>query len=644
MNYFNIHRNYGALFSVLVLALVAVLSNGVFAQAEGTKVSALLVNKSASEKANIKGQEVARIVQKGIYNRSGVQIEIVDIQAIDGGVQVFARAWKNGKQIGFGADGTVDMERFRIFNPPVLVDDAGGDIVREWEQEGPDGTKVHKQRKLREDPQEALFQVIEHDLSVMRNVHTDERIIKGKRGNTTSTYFSSTDDGTFPNDAKNPYSVARNASSSGAIEQSNGNPIHNSYIAGSDYYVRRFVTYFDTNTIPDGDTVTSATYSLATLSGGDAPQTADSDSIAVVGFSGSNPPVVSDFDDFGSTSFGTKTIASWSSSNGVYNNISLNSTGMAAISKTGITPLGARTLNDLNNVTPTGRNQIPAYQADETGTSKDPSLVVEHSETPAAPTAPTNLETESQSNPTSLSTPTPRFSALYNDPNTTDTAVFYQIQVATTTDFTSSYWDSTKTAMASTSKGSRSPDITYAGTALASSTTYYWRIKFWDTGGLESDWSTATSSFSLSTAALEVLSIRKSANESVINSATLQPDNELSFAVTSGKTYFVEGVLFASSTSGTPDLKIAFTAPNGSVLDIGYVSATGGQNDGGVLEASGAGSIRIQLPADTPMPVMIKGTFVAGGNGAFALQWAQFAGNASAVVVNQGSAIKIEEI
>ncbi len=43
--------------------------------------------------------------------------------------------------------------------------------------------------------------------------------------------------------------------------------------------------------------------------------------------------------------------------------------------------------------------------------------------------------------------------------------------------------------------GSRSPEITYAGTALtgSSGTTYYWRIRFWDTDGNVSNWSdTAT--------------------------------------------------------------------------------------------------------------------------------------------------------
>ena len=37
--------------------------------------------------------------------------------------------------------------------------------------------------------------------------------------------------------------------------------------------------------------------------------------------------------------------------------------------------------------------------------------------------------------------------------------------------------------MADTTAGTRCPDIIYAGSALASSTTYYWRITFWDDSG-----------------------------------------------------------------------------------------------------------------------------------------------------------------
>ncbi|MCP4408275.1 MAG: hypothetical protein GY807_11045 [Gammaproteobacteria bacterium] len=119
--------------------------------------------------------------------------------------------------------------------------------------------------------------------------------------------------------------------------------------------------------------------------------------------------------------------------------------------------------------------------------------------TNASPTAPTLLETEGQTNPSAVSDNTPEFTAIYNDTNAGDQADNYQLQVATSTVFTSPVWDSGKTAMTAVTAGNRSGEVTYAGTALASSTTYYWRVKFWDDGDAEGLWSTTTSSFVLAT-------------------------------------------------------------------------------------------------------------------------------------------------
>jgi len=302
-----------------------------------------------------------------------LEIEIVDIEPIEGGVQIFARAWNDGVQIGFGNDGTVDIERFRIFNPPILVPDENRDIVIEQQADDSQGLP-YSRRVFREDPQEALLQSLENTIVSMKNVHDADVIVPNKRGNTTSTFYSSENDGTFLSDNKATYALARDATSAGAIDQGNGNVVHNSLISTT-YYVRRYITYFDTSSIPDTDTISSATFSVASLA---ASVSVNSDSIELVEFTGSNPPVVGDFDLFGSTSWGTKTLASFSSTAGVFNDITLNGTGIAAINKTGTTPVGIRTINDINNVTPTGNNYMRIYVANESGTSLDPKLVVEH--------------------------------------------------------------------------------------------------------------------------------------------------------------------------------------------------------------------------------------------------------------------------
>ena len=137
--------------------------------------------------------------------------------------------------------------------------------------------------------------------------------------------------------------------------------------------------------------------------------------------------------------------------------------------------------------------------------------------------------------------------------------------------------------------------------------------------------------------------VRKSTDESATTTA-LQDDDQLAVLVEAGKTYIVGGAVFASAGSATPDIRIGFAVPGGSEMSIGYISVVGQLAGSGLLESSGISSERIQLPSNTPVPVMIKGTIVAGATGPLQLQWAQFASNANSVTVKKGSYLKVEEI
>jgi uncharacterized delta-60 repeat protein len=106
-----------------------------------------------------------------------------------------------------------------------------------------------------------------------------------------------------------------------------------------------------------------------------------------------------------------------------------------------------------------------------------------------APTAPTSLLCEGQTNPTGVTDTTPEFSAIYNDQNSGDSANYYRVIVGTSPG-SSNMWDSGKTSMLSTNVGNRCQDISYSGASLSlNGATYYWQIKFWDVGGLEGAWS-----------------------------------------------------------------------------------------------------------------------------------------------------------
>lgn len=114
------------------------------------------------------------------------------------------------------------------------------------------------------------------------------------------------------------------------------------------------------------------------------------------------------------------------------------------------------------------------------------------------PDAPDELLIEGQVTPTEVRDLTPEFSAIFSDPDTEDVGVYYQIQVNTKSDFTGTLmWDSEKQDISAITNGSRSSDISYAGTPLShDGSTYYWRIRFWDSSEGVSAWS-LTASFTM---------------------------------------------------------------------------------------------------------------------------------------------------
>ena len=116
------------------------------------------------------------------------------------------------------------------------------------------------------------------------------------------------------------------------------------------------------------------------------------------------------------------------------------------------------------------------------------------------PIAPTALQVDGEINPVGIVDATPEFTAVYEDLNAFDMTTKYQIQVSTSSMFTGLVWDTGSTSLTPTiSVGATSGVIVYSGPALASSTLYYWRMKFWDNFGDEGLWSAGTNTFSVAT-------------------------------------------------------------------------------------------------------------------------------------------------
>ena len=342
----------------------------------------LLEGKTGSEKANIKGQEIAKIGsvprQNVKFSEADYDIEIQSVKVIEGGVEVFARAWtSSGEQVGFGKDGTVDLERFRFINPPILVSDPNGDIIREWTEDG-----IAKQRKLKENPQLALLQTLAHTIKVSTKDNPMGRVIKGKVGNTTSTFFPDADVETTSVDGQLDIETAtwagsHDAAAGDAARPSGATLSTRARLLAGNYFISRDIYLFDTSGIGSGQQVDSATLSLAGT--GTVENNVDTTTYDVVASTpASNTDLVAgDFDQLGTTVFGEFAVSGWNQTADTYNDITL--TNISAISVTGITKLGGRNSRDTDNVAPTGDNSIDSRSADTAGTTSDPKLVVVHS-------------------------------------------------------------------------------------------------------------------------------------------------------------------------------------------------------------------------------------------------------------------------
>lgn len=297
-------------------------------------------------------------------------------------------------------------------------------------------------------------------------------------------------------------------------------------------HFKRSFFLFDTSSIPDGDTVNSATFSVYGSSKVNQNSSSPDINLYSSNPASNNDLVNGDLQNVGTAAFSTTITYAGFSTTG-YNDFTLNASGLANITKTGVSKFSLRNANyDVAQSVPTWNSASSVdgfygYFADETGTSKDPKLVVVYS-TPFNP----------------------------------------------------------------------------------------------------------------------VLKVRKTISESLLNSTTLQNDDHLTLILATSTTYIIDGVVFASTTSAVPDIKIAFIVPSGATMDLGHIAASDSTlRYSELLESSGAASISIPMVANTPLVIHIKGTIITTNTeGDFTLQWAQNTSNSNAITVIEGSYLRADEI
>jgi len=391
---------------LLPILIIAFSLGGVMYHSYGATTQTLteqLKNKSYQEKAAIKSKAIAKIKMDGLYVKNGIYIEIVGpveeiVAGGQTGVQFYARAWKNGKALGLG-DGSIETEHFRIFNPPILVDDPNGTIVRTWTDK--DGT--HELR-LREDPAEAIKEILYANIVSTGKENT--KIIPGSIGHTTDTFFpaagaNSPVDGHVYRETSAAgveiftTIIAGNGTAADALSAVLSGPELQTAGVGYDGKFRdlmRGLWGFNTSTLGT-DTITSATISfvvnLNARDGGDFDVVIVPTSPA----SASNLATTDYQNAYTRTSYGSKTLSTFTDDNTTYNDITLNAAGIAYINKSGNTFFGGMSSYDFNqSYTPAWaankESRMRHRTADEAGTSKDPKLTVVHNAVATTPVTP----------------------------------------------------------------------------------------------------------------------------------------------------------------------------------------------------------------------------------------------------------------
>lgn len=362
----------------------------------------LLEGKNASERAEIKARAFEDIDAKGKWHDDvyGLDVEILSLTKIDKGIALFVRAWKDNEQLGFGKDGTIEIERIRIFNPPILVQDGNGKDVLRRRKSSVDG--VTRTKKYREDLLGAIRLDVAHTVHLIAK--SGENIVNGKVGNTTSTFYPDANvettsvDGFVALAGQSSWSAARDAADGSAASDTATNDSVGYVRQGATTYAcNRGFFLFDTSSIPDTDSISAATLSIYGL----ASDTIDAinDASSYINVVSSSPAsntalTTADFDQFGTTVFSTSIdITSWSTTG--YNDFALNASGIANITKTGVSKFCSREGHDIDNVDPGGSGGLfssaGGYYADQAGTTNDPKLVVTHAAAAATARIPTLL-------------------------------------------------------------------------------------------------------------------------------------------------------------------------------------------------------------------------------------------------------------
>ena len=319
------------------------------------------------------------------------EIEITQVDITDKGVQVFLRAWdSSGEQIGFGPDGTVDIERIRMNYTPTLVLDPNGDIEETILADPDGGTKVVKYSW---NPELAMIEDVKDTLRVKKEMFDSSKIIPGKVGNTTTVYNSEVapatlyEDGVYTNTGT--WATIQAATSDTFDVSPTASYVFSRYRT-TDSSIYRDVHTFDTSDLGT-DTISSATFAVYALDDVRDNHTNTTKDVGLVEFVPADYGAITngEYDQVGDSvdnpTEGAPRVLIADVATAGDNTYSgstwtLDATGRGWIDKTGYTGLGLRTSWDMTDTQPSPTNTSGSgfvYNFATAGSNK-PKLTVEH--------------------------------------------------------------------------------------------------------------------------------------------------------------------------------------------------------------------------------------------------------------------------
>ena len=362
---------------------------------------------TAQERAFEKGRvlgEMRGVAKQQRHDYFKGSIEVIDIvQHSDFIVEIFARAWSpDGEQIGFGVDGSVDAERFMIYNPPAIIPNPAGEISKDRFVLNP-ATQKNKfigVDHYQLDVEAALLEALSHVIKVKKQKFGPGNIEKGKIGSSTLVFHPDADpestciDGIVQvfsqnirwNSAKsrtNGTSVGSTAATRSIVDNSVFD-----FAGNLDFTILlRSYFLFDTSSISPETEIISATLSIYSTGSGN---------IGLAGFFQANLVLLSSnpqsnidlvLSDYSRTRFGSTplapilSIATFNASI-EYHDFLLNTDGLSNLILGGVSKFGFRGESDYDDdpVNPFGAEITSGgsgYFADQLGSTQDPRLVIE---------------------------------------------------------------------------------------------------------------------------------------------------------------------------------------------------------------------------------------------------------------------------